>query len=139
MLYASTKLMLKRNEQVKSMARIYSQATEVLVWLGEEDKYVDLAYDTLEELCWAIIVLAWKFCSVKLDIPLADVSNSALASLIDSELSDTVRRCTSPFWCLKNKGSTSEIFKALDLTSLDLERTAGLNELTTRTQIDFLC
>ncbi len=36
----------ERNERVKSMARIYSQATQVLVWLGEEDKYVDLAYNT---------------------------------------------------------------------------------------------
>jgi hypothetical protein len=50
MLCVSTKLILKRNEQVK---RIYSQATKVLVWLGEEDKYMDLAYDTLEELYWA--------------------------------------------------------------------------------------
>lgn len=121
------------------MARIYSQATKVLVWLGGEDKYMDLAYETLEELCWAIIALAWKYCSVKLGISLADVSNSALASLIDSKLSDTVQGRTSPFWCLKNKGSTSEIFKALDLISLDLERTADLNELATRTQIDFLC
>jgi hypothetical protein len=32
------------------MARIYGQHTKALVWLGEEDKYVDPAYDTLEEL-----------------------------------------------------------------------------------------
>jgi hypothetical protein len=107
--------------------------------VGRRGQIYGSGYDTLEELCWAIIVLTWKYCSVKPDIPLADVSNSTLASLIDSELSDTVRRRTSPFWCLKNKGSTSEIFKALDLISLDLERTAGLNELVTRTQIDFLC
>jgi hypothetical protein len=51
MLCVSTKLILKRrNDQVK---RIYSQATKVLIWLGDEDKYMDLAYDTLEELYWA--------------------------------------------------------------------------------------
>jgi hypothetical protein len=87
----------ERNKQVKSMARIYSQATKMLVWLGEDDKYMDLAYDTLEELCWASKVFAWKYCSEKLDIPLAEVSNSELASLINSELSDHIQKCTSPF------------------------------------------
>jgi hypothetical protein len=42
----------ERNEQVKSMPKIYRQASKVLIWLGEDDEYVDLAFDTVEELCW---------------------------------------------------------------------------------------
>jgi hypothetical protein len=70
------------NEQVKSVARIYSQAAPMPVWLGEEHLDVDMAYDTLKELCWAGRVFAWKYCSEKLYIPLAEVSDSALAFLI---------------------------------------------------------
>jgi hypothetical protein len=33
------------------MAKIYSQASKVLIWLGESDCYVDLAFDSLEEIC----------------------------------------------------------------------------------------
>lgn len=57
---------------------------------------MDLAHDTLEELCWASKVFAWKYSSEKLDMPLAEVLNSALASLIDSELNGPVLRL-SPF------------------------------------------
>jgi hypothetical protein len=57
------------------------------------------------------------------------MSNSALASIIDLELSDPVQRSTSPLEP-KNKGSMSEFFQAPDLISLDLEWTMDLNEST---------
>jgi hypothetical protein len=44
----------EKGEQIRSMARIYKQATRVLMWLGESDEKVDLAFDTVEELCWTV-------------------------------------------------------------------------------------
>jgi Heterokaryon incompatibility protein (HET) len=36
----------EKNQQVKAMARIYSNASRVLAWLGEHDGYTDLAFET---------------------------------------------------------------------------------------------
>jgi hypothetical protein len=44
----------EKSEQIMIMARIYSQATRVLMWLGEDSENVDLAFDTIEELSWTV-------------------------------------------------------------------------------------
>jgi hypothetical protein len=68
------------------MAKIYSQASRVIVWLGETDRYVDEAFDTLEELCWATKVRIWQYCAKKLDTPLVNVTEDAVFSLVASEM-----------------------------------------------------
>jgi hypothetical protein len=80
----------ERSEQVKEMARIYRQAARVLCWLGEEDRFVKLAFDTLEELCWAVKIQLWGYCCVKLEVPLSHLSDSIVDSVIDSELESSI-------------------------------------------------
>lgn len=41
--------LLERNEQVALMHKIYSQACNVLIWLGEGDEYSDELFDYLED------------------------------------------------------------------------------------------
>jgi hypothetical protein len=41
---------IERNQQVYLMGSIYSQAREVLVWLGPEKDNSDLAMDLFEEI-----------------------------------------------------------------------------------------
>jgi hypothetical protein len=40
----------ERGQQVSQMGRIYSNATEIRIWLGGPDKYSDLAMDSIEEI-----------------------------------------------------------------------------------------
>jgi Heterokaryon incompatibility protein (HET) len=63
------KNMTEQSEQVKSMAKLYGQASRVIVWLGEMDLYVDTAFGTLEELCWATKFPILHCCAEKLKVP----------------------------------------------------------------------
>jgi hypothetical protein len=90
----------ERSEQVKMMARIYSQASQVVVWLGESDLYVNKAFDTMEELCWATKVRVWQYSAQKLDTPLTNVSEDAVFSFVTSETED-ITCLTGPFKILR--------------------------------------
>jgi hypothetical protein len=73
----------EKNHQVKAMARIYSGASRVLAWLGEDDEYTDLAFDTLEELFWASKASIIRYCSKKLKLPMSSVDEFHVASVVE--------------------------------------------------------
>jgi hypothetical protein len=79
------------------MAKIYERSSGVSCWLGEHDKYVDLAFDTLEELSWASKALICQYCTQKLNIPTNKLTWQLLAALIEYELSATGPRAMCPF------------------------------------------
>jgi hypothetical protein len=74
----------EKNHQVKAMARIYSGASRVLAWLGEDDEYTDLAFETLEELFWSTKASFLRYCSKYEGIPLVD--GFYQASVIEMEI-----------------------------------------------------
>lgn len=84
-IYIDQKNNAERSEQVQLMAKIYSQASRVLVWLGEDDRYVDMAFDTIEQFCWVVKVRVWQYCSEKLFRPLSEITEHTVASLIKFE------------------------------------------------------
>jgi hypothetical protein len=75
----------EKSEQMKLMARIYRQANRVLCWLGEDDPSIDPAFDALEMLCWSTKALLYRYCSVRNDIPLSQVTEAAIQSVIHNE------------------------------------------------------
>ena len=50
-------------EQVKAMARVYHGASRILAWLGEHDRFVDLAFDNLT--CSNTVLNSMDFRSVR--------------------------------------------------------------------------
>jgi hypothetical protein len=74
----------EKNHQVKAMARIYSGASRVLAWLGEDDEYTDLAFETLEELVWSTKASLLRYCSKYEGMSLLD--GFYQASVIEMEI-----------------------------------------------------
>ena len=72
--------------QVKAMARVYHGASRVLAWLGEHDRFVDLAFDTLEQLCWATKFNMLKYCAQQRGLPISEISDDIMTSTIESEV-----------------------------------------------------
>lgn len=83
--------MTEQSEQLKSMAKIYGQASRVIVWLGEMDLYVDTTFGTLEELCWATKFYILHGCAEKLKVPWINVFEDAVTSLVIAELENGQR------------------------------------------------
>ena len=71
----------ERSFQVSLMGLIFSRAIRTLGWLGDADACTDLAFDTVEEACWAYKANIWEACARRCQIPLDHISM------------DTVRRC----------------------------------------------
>lgn len=74
----------EKSYQVRSMHKIYSLATGVIAWIGEEDDYTDLAFDTIEEIVWAKRAMFWKYCSVVLNKPLAEITKNDFHNICKS-------------------------------------------------------
>jgi hypothetical protein len=108
----------EKSEQVQLMAKIYSQASKVLVWLGEEDRFVDTAFDTLDQLCWIIKVAVWQYCSQKLGRPLSEITEDIVASRIAMEVENDFSpgAAHSPF---PEEVDISKLLKAFSTISVD--------------------
>jgi hypothetical protein len=106
----------EKNHQVKAMARIYSGASRVLAWLGEDDEYTDLAFDSIEELFWATKASITRYCSKQLKLPISSVDEFHVASVIEKEFEE------------KNTAlKTGDIIRALHLLSpINFEATPDL-------------
>jgi hypothetical protein len=78
----------EKNHQVRAMARIYSGASRVLAWLGEDDEYTDLAFDSLEELFWATKASIIRYCSKQLKLSISSVDEFHVASVIEKEFGE---------------------------------------------------
>ena len=76
----------EKSEQVKAMAKVYHGAFRVLAWLGEHDEFVDLAFDTLEQICWATKVNMLRYCAQKRALPMCEISDDIMTSVIKSEV-----------------------------------------------------
>jgi hypothetical protein len=98
------------------MAKIYSQASRVLVWLGEDDEYVDMAFDTFEQFSWVVKVRVWQYCSEKLRRPLPEITENMVSSLIRSENI----RSSNPF---TNYKDVPGLLKAFPTISVDFSTT----------------
>jgi hypothetical protein len=105
----------EKSEQVTAMANIYRQSGSTLVWLGEHDEIVDLAFDTLEELCWATRLLIFNYCANKLEVSLSEISSNLVQKVIDSELASPGLAVTSPFQELSFSKAMDSFQKAMDL------------------------
>lgn len=68
------------------MARVYHGASRVLAWLGEHDRFVDLAFDTLEQLCWATKTNMLKHCAQQRGLPISEISDDIMISMMESEV-----------------------------------------------------
>ena len=64
----------EKSKQVRQMHKIYNRANRVLSWLGEEDFHSNLAFDIMEELCWAIKVLLWCRTAQRMSLPIIHIS-----------------------------------------------------------------
>jgi hypothetical protein len=58
------------------MGQIYKKADNVWAWLGEQDDFSDLAFETLDIFFWATKILIFQYCSEALGIPSQDVDVS---------------------------------------------------------------
>lgn len=114
----------EKSWQVKSMAQIYKHGSKVIAWLGEHDEYVDLAFDTLEDICWATKAGVWSYFSEILGVPLEVITADQVGSMIESaqERGDFPRRN----WSYANK----PLIRAFDLTPLHKFDGASLPEST---------
>ena len=68
------------------MRKIFQGAKRVVAWLGEADSYVDLAFDTIEEICWAVKIRMWDICMRKYNLTWDDISQTVLDQLIEDGL-----------------------------------------------------
>jgi hypothetical protein len=105
----------EKSKQVAAMVDIYRQSSTTLVWLGELDEIVDLAFDTLEELCWAAKLLIFHYCTKKLDVSLQEVSSALVQKMIESELASPESSVTSPFQELCYPKAMDSFQRAMDL------------------------
>ena len=64
----------ERSFQVSLMGLIFSRAIRTLGWLGNADVYTNLAFDTVEEACWAYKANVWETCSRMCQTPLDRIS-----------------------------------------------------------------
>jgi SAM-dependent MidA family methyltransferase len=76
----------KRNQQILLMADIYRKASCVLIWLGLADSTTDLAFDTVEELCWSIKFHIWDYCSKRFRMPIAEVNMNLVENMLDNDM-----------------------------------------------------
>jgi Heterokaryon incompatibility protein (HET) len=76
----------EKNEQVNKMARIFGRAVRVLAWLGEVDEFVDLAFDTVRDFCWATKYSLWQNYSKQLNIPIEKLAEETVLSTIKAQL-----------------------------------------------------
>lgn len=76
--------MKERSAQVRLMHAIYRRADRVLSWLGEQDAYSDLAFNTIEELCWATKVLIWQKASSHFRLPIPAVTGAKVYEYLES-------------------------------------------------------
>ncbi|MCJ1454173.1 hypothetical protein MMC28_004524 [Mycoblastus sanguinarius] len=77
---------IEKSEQVRVMGKIYQHADCVLAWLGEHDKYVDLAFDTLNEFFWATKALIYQHCAERCEVSLREVTRDMVAYFVEFEL-----------------------------------------------------
>ncbi|KAL8627254.1 hypothetical protein Q9189_007044 [Teloschistes chrysophthalmus] len=66
----------ERENQVGLMKRIYNQAQQVIVWLGEQSDNSDFAFDLLEMLAWQDDPVNWLFRHYFYDGQLVDHINA---------------------------------------------------------------
>jgi hypothetical protein len=103
----------EKNHQVKAMARIYSGASRVLAWLGEDDEYTDLAFDSLDSFFWASKASIIRYCSKQLKLPISSVDGFHIASVVEKDTKSSLK--------------TGDIIKALHLLpSINFEATPDL-------------
>lgn len=114
----------EKSEQVQLMARIYSQASKAIIWLGEDDEYVDIAFDTSEQFCWVVKVRVWQYCSEKLRLPLSEITEDMVAALIESEKGRSSELPESPFTSLKR--DTSNLLRAFSTIPVDFSNATDL-------------
>jgi len=107
----------EKSEQVAAMANIYRQSRRTLAWLGEHDEFVDLAFDTVEELCWATKLLIFQYCADNLDRSLSEISSEVVEEVIQSELASPGSAVTSPFQELRFPKAMESFRKAMDLVA----------------------
>jgi hypothetical protein len=96
----------ERSGQVQMMAKIFSGAASVLVWLGEADQYTNSAFDAVEDLCSVAKYRIWKYCSAKTGVPMRDLDDTIVQRFVldDAALHD------SPFF---NEGRSSRHVSSL--------------------------
>jgi hypothetical protein len=109
----------EKNHQVKAMVRIYSGASRILAWLGEDDEYTDLAFDSIEEFFWAIKVIIFRYCSKQLELPIFSVDEFHVASVIEMKKNGAL-------WWI-HPSLTGDIIKAFHmLPSINFEATPDI-------------
>ena len=52
----------EKSEQVRARGQIYKRADNVWAWLGEQDDFSDLAFETLDIFFWATKMLIFQYC-----------------------------------------------------------------------------
>ena len=76
----------EKTEQVKAMAKVYHEASWGFAWLGEHDMFVNLAFNALEQLCWATIFGMLRYCAQERGDPISEISEDTMTSVIESEV-----------------------------------------------------
>jgi hypothetical protein len=123
----------ERSEQVKVMGKIYERAACVLAWLGEHDAYVDLAFDTLEQLLWATKALIYQGCANWNGCTIDNITQDMLGLYIDSDY-PTCGLSTSDSICKNFKNGKQKIDKLLNTSGVE----ASTSMLTTSSKCCFL-
>jgi len=122
----------EKSEQVQMMATIYRQAARVLCWIGEHDKRADLAFDSVQELCWAIKARLWQYCSTRLGIPISQVTESAITLVLESDRSSLSLE-HGPLRALYHEGMFDSFMAALALIPIDFSSCRSLSEIAVAT------
>lgn len=109
----------EKSAQVKVMAKIYEQAVRTLTWLGEHDQYVDLAFDTLEQICWVTKILIIRYWARMLGLAEREITDEAVMYHIDMKRALARNLERSPFNSMFSPAKTRNFRRALSLVSVD--------------------
>lgn len=87
----------EKSEQFRVMGQIYKQAERIVAWLGEHDDYVDMAFDTLEQIFWTLKALIYQRCAEDCKISPKDVTHEILERFIETIFFDQYKSYAEGF------------------------------------------
>ena len=85
------------------MDQIFRNAEQVIGWLGYADRFTDLAFDTVEEICWAVKDRVWRYLRRTFAMPFHLITHDRVDRLHEDfpkHFRATTKLMNSPFQAL---------------------------------------
>ncbi|KAG8533512.1 uncharacterized protein KY384_002298 [Bacidia gigantensis] len=82
----------ERGEQVKLMGAIFKQAKLVIGWLGAASETTDLAFDSIEEICFALKAKTWEYLTQHCQMSPEDITEKNMDQILFPRTRDSSRQ-----------------------------------------------